>query len=253
MSYGSTGYPNPPPAYDEEAAQPFLGSGDDDMLKETIANSSREVRLQFVRKVYSILAIQLLTTSALSATYMFNQTAKHWVQTNVWMFYITFFMTIGTLFALFWKGRSFPTNYILLSLFTLAEGHLVGTIVTFYQQKLVLQALLITLGVFIGLTLFTLQSKWDFSGLAPFLFAGVWILLIAGIVQIFFPFSKTIQLAIAVGAVVVFSGYILFDTYLIFNKYSAEDYIVASVSLYLDVINLFLRILEVLELSSRSD
>ena len=46
MSYGSTGYPNPPPAYDEEAAQPFLGSGDDDMLKETIANSSREVRLR---------------------------------------------------------------------------------------------------------------------------------------------------------------------------------------------------------------
>lgn len=46
MSYGSTAYPNPPPAYDEEAGQPFLGSGDDDMLKETIANSSREVRLR---------------------------------------------------------------------------------------------------------------------------------------------------------------------------------------------------------------
>lgn len=81
------------------------------------------------------------------------------------------------------------------------------------------------------------------------LFAGLWILIIAGIVQIFFPFSKGVQLALAVGGVIVFSGYILFDTYLIFNKYSAEDYIIASISLYLDFINLFLRILEILRLT----
>lgn len=81
------------------------------------------------------------------------------------------------------------------------------------------------------------------------LYAGVWILIIAGIVQIFLPFSKGVQLALAVGGVIIFSGYILFDTYLIFNKYSAEDYIMASVSLYLDIINLFLRILEILRLT----
>jgi len=82
------------------------------------------------------------------------------------------------------------------------------------------------------------------------LFAGIWILVIAGVVQIFLPFSKGIQMAFAVGGVIIFSGYILFDTYLIFNRYSAEDYIIASVSLYLDIINLFLRILEILQLSS---
>jgi FtsH-binding integral membrane protein len=80
--------------------------------------------------------------------------------------------------------------------------------------------------------------------------AGIWILIIAGLVQIFFPFSKGIQLAFAVGGVVIFSGYILFDTYLIFNRYSAEDYIMASTSLYLDIINLFIRILEILQLTS---
>ncbi|KAI8094834.1 inhibitor of apoptosis-promoting Bax1-domain-containing protein [Gilbertella persicaria] len=254
MSYGSTNYPVPPPAYDEEN-QPFLGGNNagDDMFKETVANSSKQVRLQFVRKVYSILAVQLLATSALSATYMFNQTAKHWVQTNVWMLYVSMFGTIGVLFALFWKARSFPLNYTFLGLFTLLEAHLVGAIVTFYDQQIVLKALLITLGVFVGLTLFTLQSKWDFSGLAPFLMGGIWVLIIAGLIQMFFPFSKEIELALAVGGVVIFSGYILFDTYLIFNKYSPEDYILASVSLYLDVINLFLRILEILDLTSRSD
>jgi FtsH-binding integral membrane protein len=85
------------------------------------------------------------------------------------------------------------------------------------------------------------------------LYAGIWILVIAGLVQMFFPFSKGIQLALAVGGVIIFSGYILFDTYLIFNKYSPEDYIIASISLYLDVINLFLRILEILELTSNDN
>ena len=36
--------------------------------------------------------------------------------------------TFATLFGVFWKGRSFPTNYILLSAFTLFEAHAVGTI-----------------------------------------------------------------------------------------------------------------------------
>lgn len=45
MSYGSTPYTAPPPGYDEESNQPLLG-GDDDMYKETIANSSKEVRLR---------------------------------------------------------------------------------------------------------------------------------------------------------------------------------------------------------------
>ncbi|KAI9248440.1 inhibitor of apoptosis-promoting Bax1-domain-containing protein [Helicostylum pulchrum] len=251
MSYGSTPYTAPPPAYDEEANRPMYGSNDDDdMYKETIANSSKEIRLQFVRKVYSILATQLAATSALSAFYMFNDSARSWVQSNQWMLIVSMISTIIVMLALFWKARSYPLNYGLLAIFTLLEAHAVGTIVTFYKQTIVLQALLITLGVFIGLTIFTLQSKWDFSGMGPFLYAGIWILLIAGIVQIFLPFSKGVQLALAIGGVIIFSGYILFDTYLIFNQYSAEDYIIASVSLYLDVINLFLRILQVLSLLS---
>jgi FtsH-binding integral membrane protein len=83
------------------------------------------------------------------------------------------------------------------------------------------------------------------------LYAGLWILIIAGFVQIFFPFSRGIELAMAVGGIIIFSAYILFDTYLIFNKYSPEDYILASISLYLDFINLFLRILQLLDALNR--
>jgi len=249
MSYGTYNYSAPPPAYDEEQGRPSYGP-EDDMFKEIIANSSKEIRLQFVRKVYTILTAQLVATTLFSGFYMMHDATKHWVQTNQWLVFVSLISSIGLLFLLAWKSRSVPLNYILLSLFTLSEAHSVGTVVTFYNQTIVFQALLITAGVFIGLTIFTLQSKYDFSGLAPFLMAGLWILIIAGFVQIFFPFSKGIQLALAIGGVVIFSGYILFDTYMIFNRYSAEEYIMASVSLYLDVINLFLQILRILDLLS---
>ncbi|KAI8139993.1 inhibitor of apoptosis-promoting Bax1-domain-containing protein [Fennellomyces sp. T-0311] len=256
MSYGAQHqqYPPPPPAYEEEARQPLFGgdgSENDDLYKETIANSPLEVRMQFVRKVYSILSVQILSTCVMSAIYMYSEAAKLWVQSNVWMLYVSMFASLGVLFALMWKARSTPLNYGLLALFTLIEGHLVGTIVTFYDQQIVLQALIITFGVFVGLTLFTLQSKWDFSGMGPFLFAGISILFVVSLVQIFLPFSEGFQLAIAIAGVVIFSGYIVFDTYLIFNRYSAEDYIMASVSLYMDIINLFLRILQILSAMQR--
>jgi hypothetical protein len=44
------------------------------------------------------------------------------------MLIVSMLGTLGTLFALFWKARSFPTNYILLGVFTLLEAHAVGTI-----------------------------------------------------------------------------------------------------------------------------
>lgn len=47
MSYGSSPYTQPPPGYDEEAHQPLMGSVDD-MYKETVANSSLEIRLRMV-------------------------------------------------------------------------------------------------------------------------------------------------------------------------------------------------------------
>jgi hypothetical protein len=46
MSYGSTPYTAPPPAYDEESNRPLMGDDDNDMFKETVANSSKEIRLR---------------------------------------------------------------------------------------------------------------------------------------------------------------------------------------------------------------
>ena len=57
-----------------------------------------------------------------------------------------------------------------------------------------------------------------------------------GIVGIFLPFSRTIDLLYAIGGTIIFSGYIVYDTYLINARLSPDEYIMAAISLYLECV-----------------
>ncbi|KAI8056140.1 inhibitor of apoptosis-promoting Bax1-domain-containing protein [Syncephalis plumigaleata] len=250
----------PPPAYDSitsEDIQPANESSgsyqntdrhlpDDFKYGVNVAESDVEIRQAFVRKVYGILTMQLLGTTAISALCMFNETVKTWVQSSPWVLLGSSLGTFVVLLALLYYRESHPKNMYLLGLFTVMESYTIGTIVSFYDAAIVLQALLISLGVFIGLTAFTMQTKYDFSGIGPFLYASIWGIVIASIVQIFLPFSRWLDLGIAIFSVLVFSGYIIYDTQQIMKHLSCDEYIVAAVDLYLDFINLFLNILRIL-------
>ena len=115
---------------------------------------------------------------------------------------------------------------------------------------------MITLGVFIGLTLLTFQSKvrplfpaflstsqlthlhlppqYDFTGLGPWLFGGLIALVMTGFVGIFIPFSRTFDLVLAIGGTLLFSGYVVYDTHIITKRLSPDEYIMGAISLYLE-------------------
>jgi FtsH-binding integral membrane protein len=274
----ASNYTTAPPAYsgpkgklssvppEEEAARPLLspsagpssGPGgfydqpetgdipDDFKYGTTVFESAPEIRNAFVRKVYTILFCQILATCIVAGGISQSDSAIFWVQTHTWAFYVPLFGTLINLGFLWWKRHSHPANLILLSTFTLMEAFTLGVTVAFFDNIVVLQALLITLGVFLGLTLFTFQSKYDFSGLGPWLFGGLIALLMTGIIHIFFPFSKTLDLIYAIGGTLLFSGYIVYDTHVICKKLSPDEFIVGALNLYLDFINLFISILRLL-------
>ncbi|CAJ0934004.1 unnamed protein product [Ranitomeya imitator] len=129
---------------------------------------------------------------------------------------------------------------------TLLEAITVGIAVTFYDVAVVLQAFILTTAVFFGLTAFTFQSKRDFSKLGAGLFAGLWILVIAGFLRLFF-YSETIELVMAAGGALLFCGFIIYDTHVLMHKLSPEEHILAAINLYLDIINLFLHLLRLLQ------
>lgn len=68
--------------------------------------------------------------------------------------------------------------------------------------------------------------------------------------QIFF-WSEAMEFVISVAGAVIFCGFIIFDTHLIMHKLSPEEYILASVNLYLDFLNLFLYVLRILQAMRR--
>ena len=59
-----------------------------------------------------------------------------------------------------------------------------------------------------------------------------------GLVGIFIPFGKTMDLLFAIGGTLLFSGYIVYDTYTINRRLSPDEYIMGAISLYLEYVSL---------------
>jgi FtsH-binding integral membrane protein len=249
----------PPPTYSDAPNEPLLVPGDappargegdhvpDDFKYSTsVVECSLPIRHAFIRKVYTILSGQLLMTAVIGSTIILNGRVHAWALTNIWAFYVSLFGSIVLMIGAFIKQRSYPTNLLFLAGFTALESYAVGVVSSLYDTKIVLQALLITLVVFVGLTLLAMQTKYDLTGWQMYLSGALWALIGFGFIAMFFPYSSGMELGYSIVGALVFSGYILVDTQLIMRKYHPEDEVAAAISLYLDIINLFLNILRIL-------
>jgi FtsH-binding integral membrane protein len=249
-------YSQAPPSYQAADAQEALlrgvPRGEDDNLPDdfkfggVVAEATLDIRMAFVRKVYAILTVQLLATAAVSFVSMTSETYRNWIQGNPWMMWVTLFGSFAFLGLTFWKRKSYPINLLFLSGFTLMEAYSISVIVSFTESKIVLQALFFTLGIFVALSLFACQSKYDFTHWMPYLFGGLWVLMLFGFMSMFFPYNSKVELGYGIICALIFSGYILVDTQMIMRHYHVEEEIAAAISLYLDIINLFLAILRIL-------
>lgn len=171
---------------------------------------------------------------------------RHWIQSNPWMMLVSVFGALGFMLLTYWKRKSYPSNLLFLTAFTLLEAYAVSVVTSFYDASIVVQALVLTLGIFIALTLFACQTKYDFTNWIPYLFGALWFLILFGFMAAFFPMGSTAELVYGALGALIFSGYILVDTQLVMRHYHVEEEIAASISLYLDVLNLFLSILRIL-------
>jgi protein lifeguard len=61
-----------------------------------------------------------------------------------------------------------------------------------------------------------------------------YVLVMTGLVGVFIPFGKTMDLVYAIGGTLIFSGYIVYDTYLINSRLSPDEFIMGAISLYLE-------------------
>ncbi|KAH6812886.1 Bax inhibitor-1 family protein [Perilla frutescens var. hirtella] len=212
---------------------------------------SPELRWSFIRKIYTIISIQLLLTVAVAAVVVtVHPISQFFATTGAGLaLYIVLIITpFIVLCPLYYYYQKHPVNYFLLAIFTVSLAFVVGLTCSYTSGKVILESVILTAVVVVSLTLYTFWAAkrgHDFNFLGPFLFGAVLVLMVFSLIQILFPLGKISVMIYGCLASIIFCGYIIYDTDNLIKRYSYDEYIWAAVALYLDVINLFLSLLTV--------
>ena len=137
------------------------------LVKTPVSEYPTAVRADFVRKVYTILTMQLLLTAGAAALCAFEPHARAFALSNQPAYVSALVGSVATLVAMACYEDRHPTNMIALLLFTLCESYLIGVLCAAYYAQgagaYVAFAFAITSVVFSALTLFVCATRRDFS------------------------------------------------------------------------------------------
>jgi modulator of FtsH protease len=194
---------------------------------------------KLIRNTYTLLAMTL-AFSALTAgiAMMINMPPLHWL------------LTIGGYFALlFLTAKSANSAMGLVWIFALTGfmGLTLGPIISLYLHafsngaQLVMMAFGGTAAIFVGLSGYALTTKRDFSFLGGFLMVGILVAFLAGIAALLFSIPA-LSLAVSAMFILLMSGFILYQTSQLVHEPNT-NYILATVSLYVSIYNLFTSLL----------
>lgn len=215
----------------------------------------------FIAKVYSILTAQLAVTVAMTALAMAVPAVREFQQEATWLLVLAVVGAVGvqvTLMCCRDVARKVPTNYLLLLAFTVCEGYLVSAICSAVAQsredggQIVLLAASMTLALVAGLTFlatFLRLTGRQFQRLYYILLVVAIALLCLGVANFFVrnQFLNTLYCSLGV---LLFGLYLVVDTALILQVgkwgITIDDYILASLVLYIDIVSMFLYILRLL-------
>ncbi|CAD5114352.1 DgyrCDS3490 [Dimorphilus gyrociliatus] len=180
-----------------------------------------------------------------------------WVKEHRAVYFVSygvFLVTYITLICCPKVRRSYPTNFITLGIFTLAFSYMAAMISSFYKAEAVLFAFGIAAVVCLAVTIFAMQTKFDITVCSSMLFSLLLVFLLFGFgVMIVYAVgvdNKTrwiLQLVYGSLGTLIFTMFLAYDTQMLMGgrKYelSEEEYVYASLQIYLDVVYIFLLIL----------
>lgn len=163
-------------------------------------------------------------------------------------FYGLFFLTV--------KLRNSAWGLVSTFVLTGFMGYTLGPILNMYLgmangASVISSAFFMTALVFFGLSAYVLTTRKDMSFLSGFITAGFFVLLGAVLVSMFFQISG-LQLAISAGFVLFSSAMILFQTSAIIHG-GERNYIMATISLYVSIYNLFISLLQIFGIMGSDD
>lgn len=228
------------------------------MVGRLLFVSPSYVRNGFVVKVYSILTVQLAITFAI-ALFIRTMVTPEQLQRYYVLFQLSNVVTLGTTIGVICCcqqcARTFPTNYLFLLVITVGWSITTGFVTVMYTSASLLVLVGVTSLIFLSFTAFACITKSDFTGMGPYLFGALMALIIFGLFmfasEMFFGLHSPLAQKIYAGVgVLLFTLFIVFDTQMIVggrhkrHQFEVDDYVFAALNLYLDILNIFLFILD---------
>jgi FtsH-binding integral membrane protein len=200
----------------------------------------QETRGAFLRKVYGLVLLGIAATGIGGVVSLQTGVALHFVQ-HPWIALALFF---GLFLACQAWRRTPGLNLLLLVAFTGFSGVLFAPVAIFAGPTALGNALLATGVSFAGLSIYGTVTKRDFSFLRTFLVTSLFAVIAVALGNMFLFKSSAVGGALAAVECFVFSGFILFDTQRLMRTQSMDDPVGFALSIYLDIVNLFLALLQ---------
>lgn len=217
---------------------------------QTISQTSEGVIAsnKVIRNTYMLLSMTLLFSALTAGLSMaFNVPYFGPIVTLVGYFSLLFLTT---------KFRNSSLGLLFVFALTGFLGLTLGPLLNAYLRlpngsELVMTALGMTGAIFIGLSAYALSTRKDFSYMGSFLAVGILVAFLAGLAALFFEMS-TLSLVVSAMFVLLMCGLILYETSSIIHG-GETNYIMATVTLYVSIYNLFTSLLHLLGAFSSDD
>lgn len=196
---------------------------------------------KLIKNTYMLLSATLLFSAVMAAVGMAVDVRIPW--------FLSFIVAMGLLFAL-GKFQNSAAAIPLVFGFTGFLGFGLGYTLNAYLRtfsngaEIIVIALALTGAIFIALSAYALTTKKDFNFLGGFLMAGMLVVIVCALINIFVG-SPVMGLIISGAVVMLMSAMILYDTSRMVNG-GETNYVMATVSLYLNIYNLFISLLHLL-------
>ncbi len=217
-------------------------------MNYTVANTTQntDVVNKVIRNTYTLLSITLVFSAIMAA-----------VSTYVQMPPMTYLLSIGGAFLLIWlvlpRTANSASGLGVVFAITGLLGFSLGPILTQYLSlpngpQIVATAFGGTGVIFLGLSGYALTTRKNFNFMGGFLVAGLLMVLVAALANIFLN-MPALSLAISSVVIMLMSGFILYDTSRMIHG-GETNYLLMTVSLYLNIFNIFVHLLHILGVTS---
>ncbi|XP_046701330.1 protein lifeguard 3-like [Silurus meridionalis] len=232
----------PPPGTSTVILPTYTSLGDIEGSDPSALWENKIIRHAFITKVYLILALQLLVTTSIVAVFTFIDPVRLFVIQNPVIYLVSvidFIFISGNLACIEGIRRRFPVNLIYLFIFTLAMSFMAGTTSSFFETKTVFLFMVMMVVVCVAITVFSFQTKVDFTS-RPGLFCVLYIvLLITGIISaivLYLQYIESLSMLYTAIGVIFFTRFLLYHTRLMVEKriyeLKPEEYFFGALTLY---------------------